>query len=222
MVTTSKQSGFTLIELLLSLSIFATLVGLSTYSIMHFQQFWHSNFGQFEHSRVNTQLLNQLNDVYLSAYPQTVLTRSGGEAYYFLGDENGNTFVTASPVFSGSSVNAVVRIFKERSDSGYRLVYEEAPLDKEPLIYLDQELNFTYRVVLNNDISEITFLYCGYNERYAELGEVSRAKPSCYKIFDGVETNLNPSVVRIQYDNSILAFSLSNAENLLESSGFDL
>ena len=57
---------------------------------MHFQQFWHSNFGQFEHSRVNTQLLNQLNDVYLSAYPQTVLTRSGGEAYYFLGDENGD------------------------------------------------------------------------------------------------------------------------------------
>ncbi len=218
----NQQSGFTLIELLLSLTIFSTLVGLSTYSIMHFDQYWHKSFGHFENTRVSYQLLNQLNDVYLSAYPQTVLTKEGREVYYFLGDEDGNTFVTAAPIFSGQGEKAVVRVFKEKQADGFRLVYEEAPLNQKPLVYLDQELNFIYRIIVKNVNSDISFLYCGYTERYAELGNVSRRKPDCYETFDGVLTNLNPSIVSIQFDQSALAFKLSNAENLLENMGSDL
>lgn len=222
MALNTKQSGFTLIELLLSLTIFSSLVALASYSIMHFDTYWSKNFGRFESTRIKFQLLNQLNDVYLAAFPQTVLTKGGNEVYYFLGDEKGNTFVTSSPIFSGSGNNAVVRVFKEKVAQHYELFYEEASLESTPLVYLDQQLNFTYRVKILSAKNIINFKYCGYSQRFADLDNIAREKPKCFEVYDGVNTSLNPDIISIQYDDEILAFKLSNAENLIEQDGFDL
>ncbi|MDI4652082.1 MULTISPECIES: prepilin-type N-terminal cleavage/methylation domain-containing protein [Pseudoalteromonas] len=224
MVLKDSNKGFTLIELLLSLSIFSTLIALSTYSIMHFDRFWNKSTGHFENVRVRYQLLNQLKDVFVSGYPQTVLTSKNGdytEVYYFLGDESGMTFVTESPIFTGNK--AVVRVFKEKDVKGYRLMYEEAPLtDSTPLIYLDQELNFQYRVKMLVSKGNIEFSYCGFKQRFADIDSITRQAPSCYNKFDGVTTSLNPESIVIQSGETIISFRLSNGEALTEKSGFDL
>lgn len=222
MAVNRKQLGFTLIELLLSLTIFTSLVALASYSIMHFDTYWNKKFGGFESARVRYQLLNQLNDVYLSAFPQTVLAKNGNEVYYFLGDEKGNTFVTSSPVFSGSGNNAVVRIFKEKVAQHYELFYEEAPLYNTSLVSLEQQLNFVYRVRILSAKNNINFKYCGYIQRFADLDNIAREKPKCFEAYDGVKTSLNPDIISIQFDQEVLAFRLSNAESLIEHDGFDL
>ncbi|MGB1197717.1 MAG: PulJ/GspJ family protein [Thalassotalea sp.] len=216
-----SSQGFTLVELLLAMVVFSSLIALATYSLMHFERFWHKDLGKFSQVKFNNQSLLQLNDVIKSAYPQIALTKRKNEAYYFLGRDEGITFVSYAPIFSSLAEPAVVRIFRESSNNGYRLVYEEAPLNNQPLIYLAQELNFIHRLILIDNLPSLSFMYCGLPQRSIGLDISKKNDPSCFSEYDGVETRLNPEIIIISMAEEKLVFDLPNADRLTENKEFN-
>ncbi|TPH18972.1 PulJ/GspJ family protein [Litorilituus lipolyticus] len=221
MIRLQATKGFTLVELLLAMVVFSSLIALATYSLMHFERFWHKDLGKFQQVKFSNQSLLQLRDVIHSAYPQIVLTEHNKEAYYFLGREEGLTFVSYAPIFSPISEPAVVRIFRENSATGYQLVYEEAPLNNQVLIYLKQELNFVHRLILKDNISRLAFSYCGLPKRSVGLDLTLKNDPGCFLVYDGVETKLNPELVIIDLAGEQLVFNLPNADRLTEKKSLD-
>ena len=113
MMRRKTEKGFTLVELLLAMVVFSAIIALATYSLNHFERFWGKNLGSFQQVKFTNQSLLQIRDVIQSAYPQIVLTKNNQEVYYFLGREEGLTFVSYAPIFSPLGEPAVVRIFKE-------------------------------------------------------------------------------------------------------------
>ncbi|RHW74871.1 type II secretion system protein [Colwellia sp. RSH04] len=212
-----RSKGFTLVELLLAMVVFSSLVALATYSLMHFERFWHKDLGRFNQVKFTNQSLIQLSDVINSAYPQIVLNTRMNEVYYFLGREEGLTFVSYAPIFSPLAEPAVIRVFREKSEEGFRLVYEEAPLKAQPLIYLEQELNFVHRLVLANGIAALSFKYCGLPRRSIGLDIEQKNEPECFNEYDGALTYLNPHLVMISLAGETLVFQLSNADRLTEN-----
>ncbi len=222
---TLRNKGHTLVEVLISLAIMSLLVTLATYSYNQYSRYWGNRFGHFDQVTQQSKLANLLFQSVQNTVPYLVKNREGNWVYYFLGREEGFTSITTNPIFSGNRVPAVTRIFREEDSDGVRLVYEEAPLDKAYLKSLDQELNFTYRLILA-EAASIRFEYFGWSnveEKYPS-GFAEPAQGRWLAEFDGEKSRLQPGKIRITLDDKslIVAIPTEFPELLSSASGADL
>jgi prepilin-type N-terminal cleavage/methylation domain-containing protein len=162
MATRSRAIGFTLIELLLSVAIMGLVIGIATYSFSLFTRHWDGRSWGFDAAIGSWQRLDLVVSALNNSLPWLVYSEKGELGYYFLGRDEGVTFISDSPVFAQKSA-AVIRLFREQQVGGkWRLVYEEAPLSSQSLRRANQRLPFNRRMVVLSDLDSLSFEYFGW------------------------------------------------------------
>ncbi|MBL4941377.1 MAG: prepilin-type N-terminal cleavage/methylation domain-containing protein [Colwellia sp.] len=198
-----KNKGFTLIELLITMAIMAMVMSVASYNYSQYSRYWHTKLGSYEQRQAQMRSKLQLRDSLNAMAPYIVKNSSGNWVYYFLGRDEGLTFVTYAPIFAQQGGTAVVRIFKEPQGEGsYRLVYEEAPLTSIMLTQANQILNFQYRLVIANDLPDVVFEYYGWPDRNSKYNIEGRVTTSASwsSEYDGTKTSLQPDKIKITSD----------------------
>jgi prepilin-type N-terminal cleavage/methylation domain-containing protein len=210
------RSGFTLIELLISLAIMTLLVATSTYA-------FSLASGRFVRDGLNFDIQAsrlQRVDLLVSAIEGSVpwmVEDNDQYGFYFLGEKSGFTFVTTSPIYARGP--AVVRILRERTpENSWRLVYEEAALDRSGLSAKDQGLNFTKRLVISQGFRELQFSYFGwetFSARASAIEGLSDDRPKWFLDFDGFSRQQNPQKISINFDGTVaIIFVADRADTL--------
>ena len=218
MVQVNLQKGYTLVEMLIAMVILLGLMFTANYSYSLYSNYWAGRLGTFDRTLFYFQGLLQVKDTIDSAIPYIVSNDEQEQTFYFLGRKEGFTLVTTSPIFA-QTVNdaAVVRIFKEPTDEGYQLVYEEAPLSDSLLLSLDQVLDFKYRTVLLRTKLPIKFDYFGWKvrEHKYELATFPDEQPVWTASYDASLTRIQPKRVRMSIGTEALDYDLPEGHSKL-------
>ena len=221
MVRVRHTQGYTLIEVLIALTIFMALMFTANYSYSVYSQYWHGRLGSFDQTLFYYRGLLQVKESIDSSIPYIVNGGEGvEETFYFLGRNDGFTLVSAAPIFA-NTVNdaAVVRIFSEKNDDGFQLVYEEAPLSDNLLTNINQQLNFKYRTVLMVTKQAIKFEYFGWSaiEHKVRPSGQPESLPSWRGQYDAAKTRVQPKKLRITLSGQPLEFDLPEGhQNLID------
>ena len=196
MASRGRATGFTLIELLLSVAIMAMVIGVATYGFSLFTRHWDGRSWGFDSAIGSWQRLDLVTASLSDSIPWLVRGNKGELGYYFLGRDEGLTFVTDSPVFE-SHAAAVVRVVRERQPNGrWQLVYEEASLSRQRLRQADQRLPFDKRMVVLTDLPNLSFEYFGWSS--VEDRDVQ--PPSWWPEYDGMQRYQSPLRVAMNID----------------------
>ena len=222
MVAYPRVKGFTLIELLISITVMSLVIGISTYAFSLFTRNWDGQIGSFDRAAGQLQRIQLLN----GAIRDSVAWLVSGETdqdelgFYFLGRDEGMTFVTESPIFNARGL-AVARVFREREESAetWRLVYEEAPLDGLLLREASQVLPFRDRLVVMRGLPTMEFRYFGWRSLAARAANDVQAEggPQWFPDYDGVRRHQQPSKIGLRLGSSEVVFELSERDDVLFS-----
>jgi prepilin-type N-terminal cleavage/methylation domain-containing protein len=224
MATSTRLSGFTLIELLISISILSLVIGIATFSFSLFATHWNGVSGRFERAAGQHQRVELLNQAIRDAAAWLVLSDAGKDAqkrqygFYFLGREEGMTFVTESPIFQQREL-AVVRVFREREQGTqtWRLVYEEAPLRGLLLRQASQILPFSNRLVILRELPSLEFRYFGWRSRTDRLVNegVSQVNPEWFDEYDGILRQQQPKRIALRFGGSEITFEVAARDDVM-------
>jgi len=219
MAAPSRVTGFTLIELLISITVLSMVIGISTYAFSLFSRDWDGKVGDFDLAAGQLQRVELLHGAIRDAAPWLVSGAGGGGlGFYFLGREEGMTFVTESPLFDPRGL-AVVRVFREREEGAptWRLVYEEAPLQGLLLRDAAQVLPFQNRLVILRGLSALQFRYFGWRS----LGEPSAGieagvfAPEWFTDYDGIVRQQQPIRIGLRAGNTEVFFDVAERDETI-------
>ena len=212
-----RQQGFTLVETLIAMVILMSLIFTANYTYSFYTRYWSGKLGQFDQSLFTARGLLQLKQAVESAIPYVVRGEGDDVGFYFLGRDEGFTLVSASPIFGSTEhSSSVIRVFREQENGHYQVVYEEAPLSRELLVDLEQELTFTNRLVLFKTEQPISFDYYGWPNRNARYSQTTDANKRLWRaIYDGAKTDIQPLAIRMHIGEQSAIFRLSEGHEKL-------
>lgn len=219
MAAPSRIAGFTLIELLISITILSMVIGISTYAFSLFSRNWDGKVGDFDLAAGQLQRVELLYGAIRDAAPWLVTGAGGsGRGFYFLGREEGLTFVTESPIF-GEHGLSVVRVFREREENArtWRLVYEEASLGETLLRDASQTLPFANRLVILRGLDALEFRYYGWRSLDARItgDDVSQAAPEWFIEYDGLSTQQQPLKIAMRVGSAEIFFDVAERDEVI-------
>ena len=220
MAAQTRVRGFTLIELLISITVLSMVIGISTFAFSLFSRNWQGARGDFELAAGQLQRVELLNGAIRDAAAWLVGGDRGADSFglYFLGREEGMTFVTESPLFDPRGL-AVVRVFREREEGAptWRLVYEEAPLQGILLRDATQVLPFQNRLVILRGLSALQFRYFGWpslGERSAGI-EAGVFAPEWFTDYDGIVRQQQPIRIGLRAGNTEVFFDVAERDETI-------
>jgi prepilin-type N-terminal cleavage/methylation domain-containing protein len=219
MAAPTRVKGFTLIELLISITVLSMVIGISTFAFSLFSKNWQGVRTDFDLAAGQLQRLELLYGAVRDAAAWLVVSdeRRQSFGFYFLGRDEGMTFVTASPVFDSRGV-AVVRVFREREENArtWRLVYEEAPLKGMLLREASQTLPFQHRLVILRGLPEMEFRYFGWrslSERTAGI-ETGLLAPEWFDEYDGIVRQQQPIRIAMRTGGDEIFFDVAERDDI--------
>jgi len=222
MVVQPRVRGFTLIELLISISVMSMVIGISTYAFSLFTRNWDGQTGSFDRAAGQLQRIQLLNGAIRDSVAWLVMGEKNQEelGFYFLGRDEGMTFVTESPIFHARGL-AVARVFREREENAqvWRLVYEEAPLDGLLLRESSQVLPFQNRLVVMRGLPAVEFRYFGWRSLAARFADDDQSAegPRWFSDYDGIQRHQQPSKIGVTLGAAEVVFELSERDDVLFS-----
>lgn len=220
MARRNRLSGFTLVELLISMTVMSMVIALGTYAFSLFTKDWDGRSWSADRSVADFQRLDLVIAAVKGAFPWAVRDQKGAIGFYFLGRDEGVTFVTESPVFSDDGP-ALVRIFRESVDrQQWQLVYEEAPLATESLRSADQVVPFKHRLLVFSAAQEIRFEFLGWDEQNRRLADDLQGSvipPQWWDEFDGLKRFHHPVKLRMVVDGHATSFAMPDRSDLIRT-----
>jgi len=220
MAAPSRVGGFTLIELLISITVLSLVIGISTFAFSLFSRNWQGARTDFDLAAGQLQRVELLHSAIRDAAAWLVTSgeRQDVVGFYFLGRDEGMTFVTESPVFEARGV-AVVRVFREREENSrtWRLVYEEAPLSGTLLREASQTLPFRNRLVILRDLPMLEFRYFGWRSLVArnEAIETGGLAPEWFLDYDGLTRRQQPMRIGLNVGKTEIFFDVANRDEIM-------
>jgi prepilin-type N-terminal cleavage/methylation domain-containing protein len=213
-----RFKGFSLIEVLIATAVLSLIIGICSLSFSIFSRGWDAQRLSSDGSLKKFQVMDLTANAIRGALPWAIRARTGEAGFYFLGRDEGVTFVTANPIFVAGSP-AIVRIFRESvGDQRWRLVYEEATLNKVGLRTIDQAVTFTNRVVVLDEMSEIGFRYFGLglekNGSDSDDQDVYE-RPRWFSEYDGMKVYRHPILISLTLNGSEILFDMPNREDVI-------
>jgi len=183
------------------MTILLLLLGMVLLSVQTFTKHWKTASDKYQISLAGYKNIDLLASALHGQIPQLVRSQNGSVGFYFLGDQDGFTGVTESPVFN-QSPSAVFRVLKERQPDGrYSLYYEEAPLAVYALVNAAQEHQFNFRLLVLKNLQQLDFSYFGwenfddYNRYFSEL--TTERNVRWLARYDGLQMRLQPERIAL-------------------------
>lgn len=220
MAAAPRLRGFTLIELLISITVLSMVIGITTFAFSLFSRNWQSNIGDFDLAAGQLQRVELLNGAIRDSVAWLVRSGDGGDkiGFYFLGREEGMTFVTESPIFEPQGL-AVARVFRERERDArtWRLVYEEAPLRGLVLRDATQTLPFEHRLVILRGLRALDFRYFGWPSLEARVEglETGLVAPTWSAEYDSIERRQQPIRISLRLGSSEVLFHVAERDEVI-------
>lgn len=202
----SRLNGFTLIELLLATTILFLLLSSAMFAYRLYDDSWKRRLSDVDYSFAHYKKIDLFNNAIagVSTYmvqPTMQSNELSSMGFYFLGREEGFTAVTQTPWFD-MGTPAVIRVFRESNpQGGSRLVYEQASLNEQMLLSADQNLNFTHRVVIFEDLRQLTFRYFGLDTSNDFESDEKAHVFAWFESYDGMQIKQQPDQIEIELDN---------------------
>lgn len=210
MATPRTLRGFSLLEMLVAITVLSIVIGISTYAYSLFIRQWDGHLGRFDEAQAKYQRLEWLSAVLEDTLPYVVRDDEGQLGFYFLGRDEGLTFVTMSPIF-GVGEPALVRIFRETDENGtWKLVYEEAPFAGTLLVRADQRMDFRHRLVIARGLPRPAFRYFGWASLGSRLTieDLSPERRSWFAEYDGMQRRFHPERIELQLGSDAAVFDV--------------
>jgi prepilin-type N-terminal cleavage/methylation domain-containing protein len=220
MATSARLRGFTLIELLISITVLSMVIGIATFAFSLFSKNWQARTGDFELAAGQLQRVDLLHGAIRDAAAWLVTSGESAEnrGFYFLGRDEGMTFVTESPVFEPNGL-AVVRVFREReaNNQTWRLVYEEASLRATLLRNAEQNLPFQNRLIILTGVTSIEFRYFGWRSLTARTEgiETGLMAPEWFAEYDGIVRQQQPMRVALRVGATEVFFDVAERDDVI-------
>jgi len=218
MAVIKPVAGFTLIELLISTVIMTLVIGIATLSFSLFARNWDGRDWAFERSLGRLQRLELAVGVLQGALPWAVRSNSGEVGFYFLGREEGVTFVSQAGLFDADAP-ALVRLFRESTGGGkWQLVYEEASLRSVSLRLADQAVPFQHRLVIVSGLNELRFRFFGRSltsEAARVAGDDGDNLPIWWSEYDGMVHFQHPIKVEVTLDGSRVSYLMPDRDGVV-------
>jgi prepilin-type N-terminal cleavage/methylation domain-containing protein len=189
-----KQGGFTLVELLISTTILSMLMLLGTYSYSLFTNKWQEELGQFSQANERSMNFQRLQTVLESVMPYVVRKDNRQPGFFFVGGENVILAITQQGLFTADAPE-VFRLSVLRNDNGkYKLLYQGKPLNNSIITSSSQELTFSKKILLADNMDEIQFKYYGWNH-FTTKSDRTEESASFQRDFSGLDNQLMPEKI---------------------------
>jgi len=191
-----KQEGFTLVELLISTTILSMLMLLGTYSYSLFTNKWQEELGQFSQANEQSMNFQRLQTVLGSVMPYVVRKNNRQPGFFFVGGENVMLAITKHGLFTADAPEAF-RLSVLRNENGkYKLLYQGKSLNNSIITSSSQELTFSKRILLADNMDEIRFKYYGWSH-FATKSNRTEKSASFQRDFSGFDNQLMPEQIMV-------------------------
>jgi len=195
----SKQfnsKGFTLIELLISISLLGALLftGSYTYSLM--SERWNKELGSFNSSARIAKNLELLQRALEGVSPFIVIDEKKTPSFFFIGSENSLLAVTRAGMFS-NEYPEVFRISTLKNNKGsFDLVYQSISTANILLLGINQEINFTHKIILLKGLNSVQFEYFGWENLKGKRDGIGFEK--WFVKYSGIDSQLTPQKMKVK------------------------
>lgn len=207
------KQGFTLIELLISISILSLLLLTGSYSYNLMSTRWQKELGGFTESVKQGKHLELLQQVLVGAKAFIVTDNKAKPAFFFIGKQDSLLAVTSDGLFSGQYPEIFRITSVEKNNGLFDLVYQSASTQNILLSSTEQIVSFTNKIVLFNDLDNISLAYYGWSH-YSEKtksadgdGEAVR-QPQWFESFSGINNQIMPEkmIITLTKKDKLLSF----------------
>jgi prepilin-type N-terminal cleavage/methylation domain-containing protein len=154
--------GFTLVELLITMALLSMIILIGSSAFGMFGQRWDGRLGQFDATMRNTQNIMLVQEVLGSLTPYVAYNQNGKPVIYFEGNRNGFVAVSSKSIYSDGHFSVVRFSVRQTEDLQYDVLYEEAPMDDDILVSINQPLEFSRPMVLFESVNDPLFQYYGW------------------------------------------------------------
>lgn len=199
----NDNRGFTLIEVLVTGMILSVLVSLSFFAMtLYLNELKYARLSdtsaiqEFRRQRLLQAAVESAWEYFIT---DPANERIGKYYPYFKGTSDSIAFITTSPVFAKNSTAAVrIRLIDDKGETGSKVVYEEASLDKYYIRYYKDEIKYHHTLNVSLPEKDLRFRFYGFWERRFlpgdEFGEeVLRWQGN----FDGRDRQAVPEIIEI-------------------------
>lgn len=164
-----QQSGFTLVELLISTALLSLILFVASYSFSLFAGNWGKELGRYEQTAKFTRNIELVRRVFAGTVPLLVDRGEGNQKSALFLDGKVQSLRAASRYGVSTSDSVIYQLSIESTEEGVeQLVYQEVASNKVLLDSYEQEVAFTFRLVLLEDVSAIAFNYFGWKDSQAK------------------------------------------------------
>ena len=205
--------GFTIVELLITMALLSMIILIGSSAFGMFGQRWDGRLGQFDVTMRNTQNIMLVQDVLGSLMPYVAYNHNGRAVIYFEGNRNGFVAVSSKSIYSDKHFAVVRFSVRQNEDLLYDVLYEEAPMDDDILVSINQPLKFSQPMVLFESISDPLFQYYGWADvQQRETENTSEAVPPKWlNRYNALDALFAPLKASLQFTNSTGFYQISAA-----------
>ncbi|TMP45684.1 hypothetical protein CWB96_10900 [Pseudoalteromonas citrea] len=199
----SKQSGFTLIELLIVTLLLSLIMAVGTYSYSLFVDNWQKELGNFNRTKNFTVSVQRVDRLLENVYPYVLIKNNAEAGLLFVGSKSGLLSVTYNGLFNDGSPE-VFRISKIENENGrFDLIYQAMSLKYVNIIHEDQPIEFTHKVEIVKDVSDVDFNYYGWSSFRLKSQSTNNEQPKWSSKYSALNTQLLPEkmTMTIKRDN---------------------
>ena len=188
--------GFSLVELLVAMAIMSMTILISSMGYGFFMEKWDGELGDFDLASGNAKKLLMVKQAISNVYPYVLRTADNTPVFYFEGTTD--SFVgVAKTSLTNSDFPSVIRVSVGQADDfSYFIRYEEAVLNRFPLVSLKQQLPFDRQMALLSGLTAVQIEYFGFENQDARAQQGQR---QWWTSFNSLQRGVMPSAIRLLF-----------------------
>ncbi|WP_299791210.1 type II secretion system protein J [uncultured Shewanella sp.] len=196
-----QQSGFTLVELLISTALLSLVLFVASYSFSLFAGNWGKELGRYEQTAKFTRNVELVRRVFASTAPLLVDSGEGNKKSALYLDGKQQYLRAASRYGVSTSDSVIYQLSIESTQEGKeQLVYQEVASNTVLLDSYEQDLTFTFRLTLLEDVSALDFNYYGWKnsqDKSLQQSGMGVASKLWQHSFNAKEKRLFPEAIKL-------------------------
>jgi len=189
----NNQNGFTLIELMIAITILSLLLFIGSFSYSLMSERWNKELGQFSQTAKEAKNLEILQRLLEGVQPYVVVDKNKKPSLFFIGAKTSLLAISRSGIFE-TQYPVIFRLTTVNKGNGQvDLVYQSASTRNVLLKGTDQNIEFSKKLILFENLEKIELSYYGWSHLYeksAEHKNVNNRK--WFERYSGIDNQLMP------------------------------